>query len=32
VPLYEGAGFKLVGPSPVVHGRDPWLEFVHVMG
>lgn len=27
VPLYAGAGFQLVGPSDVVHGRDPWFEM-----
>lgn len=27
VPLYEGAGFAMVGPSPVVHGKDPWFEM-----
>jgi ribosomal protein S18 acetylase RimI-like enzyme len=26
-PLYEAAGFKLVGPSSVVLGQDPWLDF-----
>lgn len=25
--LYAGAGFELVGPSPVVHGADPWFEM-----
>jgi arylalkylamine N-acetyltransferase len=25
VQLYEKAGFKLLGPSEVVHGADPWL-------
>ena len=25
--LYERAGFKLLGPSPVVHGSETWLEF-----
>jgi GNAT superfamily N-acetyltransferase len=28
-PLYLRAGFALVGPSPVVHGEDAWLEFCH---
>ncbi|GBF95544.1 hypothetical protein Rsub_08525 [Raphidocelis subcapitata] len=32
VPLYRGVGFRLVGPSPVVHGADPWLEFAFEMG
>jgi uncharacterized membrane protein len=27
VGLYEGAGFALVGPSPVVHGQEPWVEM-----
>ena len=26
-PLYEKAGFELVGPSKVVHGKDQWLEM-----
>ena len=30
--LYEQAGFKLVGPSAVVHGHDPWLEMCHRLG
>jgi arylalkylamine N-acetyltransferase len=28
-PLYTRAGFTLLGPSPVVHGEDAWLEFCH---
>ncbi|MBT8492653.1 MAG: GNAT family N-acetyltransferase [Deltaproteobacteria bacterium] len=27
VELYRRAGFELVGPSKVQHGRDPWLEM-----
>ncbi|GIL89074.1 hypothetical protein Vretimale_16198 [Volvox reticuliferus] len=27
IGLYEKAGFILVGPSDVVHGRDPWFEM-----
>lgn len=27
VPLYSGAGFQMVGPSGVVHGKDPWFEM-----
>lgn len=27
IPLYQGAGFELVGPSDVVHGQDPWQEM-----
>lgn len=27
VPLYEEAGFGVVGPSAVVHGQDAWLEM-----
>ena len=27
IPLYAGAGFQLLGPSDVVHGRDPWFEM-----
>jgi len=29
VPLYAASGFRLVGPSPVVHGQDPWMEMAH---
>ena len=32
VPLYSGVGFRLVGPSPVVHGADPWIEFAYSLG
>ncbi|CAI7782095.1 unnamed protein product [Closterium sp. NIES-54] len=31
IGLYEKAGFCLVGPSSVVHGRDPWFECVHII-
>ncbi|PSC67839.1 Oxoglutarate iron-dependent dioxygenase [Micractinium conductrix] len=27
IPLYAGAGFSLLGPSEVVHGKDPWFEM-----
>ena len=27
VPLYQHAGFEVVGPSDIVHGKDPWLEM-----
>lgn len=27
VPLYERAGFTVVGPSAVVHGAKPWVEL-----
>lgn len=27
IPLYSGAGFQMVGPSDVVHGKDPWYEM-----
>jgi cyclin-dependent kinase-like len=27
VPLYEKAGFTLLGLSEVVHGQDPWYEL-----
>jgi GNAT superfamily N-acetyltransferase len=27
VGLYERAGFELLGPSPVVHGAEQWLEM-----
>jgi cyclin-dependent kinase-like len=30
IPLYVGAGFQLVGPSDVVHGKDAWFEMVWV--
>lgn len=26
VHFYELAGFAVVGPSPVVHGQDTWIE------
>ncbi|KAJ1305177.1 hypothetical protein OPQ81_000208 [Rhizoctonia solani] len=26
-PLYARAGFEEVGPSTVVHGKDPWFEM-----
>lgn len=29
VPLYAGVGFRLLGPSPVVHGQEQWLEMAH---
>lgn len=28
VKFYQGAGFTVVGPSPVVHGEDQWIEMV----
>lgn len=28
VDLYKGASFQVVGPSPVVHGKDPWIEMM----
>ena len=27
INFYEQAGFAVVGPSPVVHGADPWTEM-----
>mmetsp|Transcript_24320 Transcript_24320/g.76619 ORF Transcript_24320/g.76619 Transcript_24320/m.76619 type:complete len:118 (-) Transcript_24320:2045-2398(-) len=27
VGFYEAGGFGKVGPSPVVHGKDPWIEM-----
>lgn len=27
VSFYKSVGFAVVGPSPVVHGVDPWLEM-----
>lgn len=32
VKLYSGAGFKMVGPSSVVHGADQWFEMVYAFG
>ncbi|KAG2485669.1 hypothetical protein HYH03_015641 [Edaphochlamys debaryana] len=32
IPLYEKAGFSLVGPSDVVHGQDPWYELALELG
>mmetsp|Transcript_21602 Transcript_21602/g.60031 ORF Transcript_21602/g.60031 Transcript_21602/m.60031 type:complete len:175 (+) Transcript_21602:334-858(+) len=29
--LYERVGFELVGPSKVVHGSDPWLDYKLVL-
>jgi hypothetical protein len=31
VSLYAGVGFKLLGPSPVEHGADQWLEMAFVV-
>lgn len=25
--FYQSVGFRLVGPSAVVHGSDPWFEL-----
>lgn len=27
IPLYSEAGFTMVGPSTVVHGKDSWFEM-----
>jgi len=27
IGFYEGAGFKMVGESDVVHGKDQWYEM-----
>lgn len=27
VPFYQRAGFTVLGPSPVAHGVDPWIEL-----
>ena len=27
IKLYRGAGFELLGPSVVVHGKDQWYEM-----
>ncbi|GFR49520.1 hypothetical protein Agub_g11563, partial [Astrephomene gubernaculifera] len=27
IPLYDKAGFALLGRSDVVHGKDPWFEM-----
>ncbi|KAL1659062.1 acyl-CoA N-acyltransferase [Schizophyllum commune] len=32
VPLYEKAGFTLVGPSTVQHGARPWFEMRRDLG
>mmetsp|Transcript_2552 Transcript_2552/g.5685 ORF Transcript_2552/g.5685 Transcript_2552/m.5685 type:complete len:184 (-) Transcript_2552:144-695(-) len=29
VKLYQGVGFKLIGPSDVVHGADKWFELAY---
>lgn len=29
IRLYEGAGFSLVGPSDIEHGKDRWFEMVY---
>ena len=31
VKLYEGVGFKLLGPSDVCHGSEPWMELSLVL-
>jgi hypothetical protein len=31
VPLYEKAGFELVGRSSVAHGAREWLEMRHIL-
>lgn len=28
IGFYEGAGFRMVGPSEVVHGADQWYEMM----
>jgi arylalkylamine N-acetyltransferase len=28
VEFYKGCGFDMVGPSPVVHGKEQWYEMV----
>ncbi|KAL4425741.1 hypothetical protein ABPG75_009757 [Micractinium tetrahymenae] len=32
IPLYAGVGFQMVGPSDVVHGKDPWFEMRWALG
>lgn len=27
IGLYSAAGFEMVGPSDVEHGKDPWYEM-----
>lgn len=27
VHFYESVGFRQLGPSPIVHGKDPWIEM-----
>lgn len=30
IPFYSKCGFKLVGKSAVVHGKDPWFEMIRL--
>lgn len=32
VGLYSAAGFSMVGPSDVQHGKDPWFEMALEVG
>ena len=27
ISFYQGCGFVMVGPSPVVHGKEQWYEM-----
>ena len=29
IPLYEGAGFRLLGASSIQHGKDQWFECLY---
>ena len=31
LPLYSGADFTNLGPSSIVHGKDPWIEMEYKM-
>ena len=31
IKLYETAGFQLLGPSSVVHGKEQWFEMMQVI-
>ncbi|KAG0049539.1 hypothetical protein BGZ83_005694 [Gryganskiella cystojenkinii] len=31
IGLYAGAGYKLIGPSEVVYGPEPWYEMVQTL-
>ena len=31
IVLYKGAGFEVLGPSEVIHGKDQWYEMKQVL-